>query len=108
MFSPNKEAELAFRQQLDSISVRNKKKCIILNTNHTKTKSVYLPGEYEQMLMFWGFFCADAVRSFPLQTEKTSKQTTSETTCSSGNRGQKSVLALSILWYPSQGNVGWS
>lgn len=90
MFSPNKEAELAFRQQLDSISVRQNN----IYTNWIQTKLVCSPQEYAQLLFFIYFF-ADAVRSFPFQTEKTSKQTTSETTRGSGKR--RRVLLLNLF-----------
>lgn len=76
MFSPNKEAELAFRQQLDSISVRHKDCawCAVHSNMHICGINVYT------------YVVADAVRSFPFQAEKTTKQTTSETPCGSGER----------------------
>lgn len=75
MFSPNKEAELALKQQLDSISVRRKSalKDYIVHVSCTDVKILRV-------------FVTDAVRYFPFKTKKTSKQATSETTCSSGKR----------------------
>lgn len=80
MFSPNKEAEL-FRQQLDSISVRWSNVWFIsFLTNSAKINRC--PQDYALIVCVF----ADAVRSIPLPTEKTSKQTATETTGGSGMR----------------------
>uniref|UniRef100_A0A8C9XD34 Protein cramped-like n=1 Tax=Sander lucioperca TaxID=283035 RepID=A0A8C9XD34_SANLU len=93
MFSPNKEAELALKQQLDSISVRQRN-ALFFYTSCTKTQLVHRPQEYAQMLICilfcFVFVFFTAVRSF-FKTEKTSKQTTSETTCSAIDLAAKSA-----------------
>lgn len=57
MFSPNKEAELALKQQLDSISVRQRN-ALFFYTSCTKTQLVHRPQEYAQMLIcIFVLFC---------------------------------------------------
>lgn len=89
MFSPNKEAQLAFRQQLDSISVGK-------GFNTVYTKSILNLGT--QIFLFY-FIFLDAVRSFPLQTEKTSKQTTSKAPCSSGKSEGRWHWRHRLSWF---------
>ena len=88
LFSPNKEAELALRQQLDSISVRWISVCVLTLVTQTFILCFGKGANFDFVSLSWYciYFMADAVRYFPAQTEKTSKQTTSETTRGSGKR----------------------
>lgn len=98
LFSPNKEAELALRQQLDSISVRRICVCVLTPVRQKFIFRFGIGANFNFVSLSWYFiyFIADAVRYFPAQTEKTSKQTTSETTRGSGKRITEEFFLLNL------------